>query len=71
MNFSENAAPDNAHESFGAEAPGKGWSARWCAAGTPMAIMLDGNGTVASEVAGGAEQVFALANSHPVNAAKT
>jgi methylamine dehydrogenase accessory protein MauD len=40
------------------------------AGGTPMAVMLDGNGTVSSEVAGGAELVFALANSHPVNAAE-
>jgi hypothetical protein len=40
------------------------------ASGTPMAVMLDGNGTVSSEVVGGAEQVFALANSHAVNAAK-
>jgi len=31
--------------------------------GTPMAVLVDAEGRVASSVAAGAEQVFALANS--------
>jgi len=45
--------------------PAQEASASFGAAGTPMAVLLDLNGQVASDVAAGAEAVFALAGATP------
>ena len=45
--------------------PSQQAGAAFGARGTPMAVLLDAGGRIASEIAAGAQAVFALANPEP------